>query len=602
MASASASSASAPGADFFAPWTPASGVAAAEARLRAKAHEWRVLPTAKKLEFIERMIDIYEQVWERLLASTFAHRGLDYNNPEHHIFHFQSYFGFNINKYAEMYRGLVALGYETPDGQGKAEESSGFTPPSVPVKLPQLKELDDGRKVYKLSPASGALETALLSGDQVEVHFAPGSKGQDLQMDSREPEGVTAVFVPGNYESPWDLMHILFTEGRCVMAKTHYASEPTWRIIAQIFAPLVDAGYLIFVEGGLDMAKEVLASPCDNLCFTGNWETYDAIVWGAPDEREERKSAGRKSYDKPVLAELGGIGAYTVVPGEWTDDELRHAVSTLVGSKMNNGGAICMSPQVIITDKNWPQRDAFWAAFREMAGNTAQLCCYYPGTDKRVAAFKAAYGDKVEEIQMQKVEGVRYDFPLQLALDVDPTSEFVTQTEFFGPGLVEVCLPIEGGAAVSSAADFMNAALSFVNNTVRGNLSGGIIIDPRTEAAHKDVFENYLDNVEVGVFAVNTWAANVTIHGHSTIGAFPGNEPEDILSGAGKLQNAYRLDGVLKTVLRSPFVSPGHIRGGRSGPKEAAGTMKKQHRLIWLSCRPSWGRFLSLASAVVLGL
>merc|ERR1719195_148389 len=98
---------------------------------------------------------------------------------------------------------------------------------------------------------------------------------------------------------------------------------------------------------------------------------------------------------KPFLAELGSVNPYIVVPGDWGASDIEHQAKALIAYKMQNGAHICASPQVIITCKNWPQREAFVEAIRKQVKNLQAYRMFYPGVRKAYNEHKAALGADV---------------------------------------------------------------------------------------------------------------------------------------------------------------------------------------------------------------
>jgi len=79
-------------------------------------------------------------------------------------------------------------------------------------------------------------------------------------------------------------------------------------------------------------------------------------------------------------------------------------------------------------------------------------------------------------------------------------------------------------------------------------------------------------------------------------GSFPGNEPWDIQSGTGFVNNAYMLSGVQKTLLRGPFRSwplPPWF------PSKGKGMADICRRVAAYEARPSLGRLLAIVVAAV---
>jgi acyl-CoA reductase-like NAD-dependent aldehyde dehydrogenase len=67
-------------------------------------------------------------------------------------------------------------------------------------------------------------------------------------------------------------------------------------------------------------------------------------------KRREKNKQKKPLLKKPVIAELGGVNPLIIVPGAWTDAEMREQAKNcvLAGGEC---GFNCLSPRVIITIK-----------------------------------------------------------------------------------------------------------------------------------------------------------------------------------------------------------------------------------------------------------
>ena len=87
---------------------------------------------------------------------------------------------------------------------------------------------------------------------------------------------------------------------------------------------------------------------------------------------------GTPALTKPVAAELGCVTPCIVVPGRWTQRDLEYHADNIVSAKTHNCGHNCLAAEVIVTAKDWPQREAFLDALRWGPASglaPASACC-----------------------------------------------------------------------------------------------------------------------------------------------------------------------------------------------------------------------------------
>ena len=87
-------------------------------------------------------------------------------------------------------------------------------------------------------------------------------------------------------------------------------------------------------------------------------------MFGVGEAGEKNKQAKKPLIKKPVTAELGGVAPLIIVPGAWTDVEIREQAKQIAFWLVVNAGFNCLSPRVIVTDKNWELREKFLNAIK----------------------------------------------------------------------------------------------------------------------------------------------------------------------------------------------------------------------------------------------
>ena len=73
---------------------------------------------------------------------------------------------------------------------------------------------------------------------------------------------------------------------------------------------------------------------------------------------------GQPQQSREVTAELGCVTPYIVCPGQWSQADLNYHAGTVVAGMTHNAGHNCLKAEVLLLDKDWPQREAFLTALR----------------------------------------------------------------------------------------------------------------------------------------------------------------------------------------------------------------------------------------------
>lgn len=70
------------------------------------------------------------------------------------------------------------------------------------------------------------------------------------------------------------------------------------------------------------------------------------------------------SQHREVSAELGCVTPYIVAPGNWSAADLKYHAETVAAALTHNASHNCLAAEVLLLDKDWPQREAFLDALR----------------------------------------------------------------------------------------------------------------------------------------------------------------------------------------------------------------------------------------------
>ena len=369
----------------------------------------------------------------------------------------------------------------------------------------------------------------LLRGFSAEVWSVPGTDRATLRDSAglalRHPaqtNGIGVVLGAGNITSipVLDVFYELYANNRVVALKLNPITDVMVGPLSDALRPLIDLGVLRILTGAADAGGYLIHHrEVTHVHLTGSAATHDAIVNGPP------------RLDKPVTSELGGVSPVIVLPGDWSAADLRFQAEHVATQRLHTNGYNCIATQVVVLSKDWPQKDAFLAALRDVLASAPARPAYYPGSDTRVASARSAY-PAAEDI------GGRV-----LLSDVTPGTPALT-TEYFAPVLGVVELPGNG---------FLDAAVALANEQFAGTLGANLIAHPRTLAALGPRLDEAIAALRYGTVAVNAWTGVGFLTAAATWGAFPGHTLAEVGSGIGVVHNSLLLGNSERTVVRGPF-------------------------------------------------
>lgn len=384
-----------------------------------------------------------------------------------------------------------------------------------------------------------AYDRALLPGIRAEVRLrpgvAPGTEGAAAAPLSQPhaPGRVALVLGAGNVSSiaPLDVLYKLLAGGAVCLLKLNPVNEYLGPIFENVLSPFVERGYVRFAYGDAAAGAALCAHPAiDEIHLTGSQATYDAIV-----------AAGIR---KPITSELGNVTPTIVIPGDWTPAQLRFQAEHVVTQKLHNAGFNCVAAQVLVLPRSWHLRDRFLAEIRAVAA-TIDRPQYYPGAAER----RRAYGPARDGTLSLVYAG---------AGDLD---DRVLRDEAFCAVLGVVDLPGDGPAYLEDAVRFVHR--------LPGTLGVNVIVDPQTERALGDAFDDAVGRLRYGCIGVNAWTGLGFFLTETPWGAYRGDDAA-ANAARGVVHNAYFLEGTEKTVVRAPFRSPITPPWFVTNPKQAA--------------------------------
>ncbi|HEX5671124.1 MAG TPA: aldehyde dehydrogenase family protein, partial [Acidimicrobiia bacterium] len=404
----------------------------------------------------------------------------------------------------------------------------------------------DGRAIVKVLPVEW-FEPVLLSGFRIDVWMEPLVTPNNLAEHTASfyktpsPVGrVCGILGAGNVSSipALDALSKLYVEGQVAAVKFNPVNDYLGPIFEEIFGGFIQRGWIRFLYGGAETGARLVEHPLvDTVHITGSTATHDRIVFGRGSAGEDRRRFNSPLMNKPISSELGGVSPFIVIPGPWTEADLRFQAENFVTQKLVNGGFNCIAAQVMVLPEAWPLSERFVEHVHELMSAQPPRLAYYPGADERrqnVADRSGAL--TVGASPCTYVDGTDHT-------DDDPAY----REEFFSAAFVTTRLP------GNDAAAYLENAIDFANTRLDGTLGANLVIHPATRSEFGDGFEAALAKLHYGAIAVNTWTAFNFLQPRAPWGAFPGQSLDDVGSGIGLVHNALMFDRPEKTVATGPF-------------------------------------------------
>lgn len=531
------------------PHTPSSRaeIDAVLARLRAKKQAWAELAVAGKAALVAELVQNVSHGANRWVAAAAAAKGIPPDSPlvgeEWAAGPWALMYG--ANHYVRSLRDIER------DGTPKLRRGA-------------VRARRDGQVVVDVFPQSFA-DTLLFNGIRAEVWMEPGVTPDNLRdhmagwyKQAKRIGKVAVVLGAGNVASiaPLDVLHKLLAEGQVCVLKMNPVNDYLGQFMGEAFAPFIAAGFVAIVYGGADVGAYLTQhSDVEEIHVTGSAATHDAIVWGTGAEGAARKARNEPYNARRMTSELGNVSPVIVVPGPWTNADLRYQAEHIATMKMHNAGFNCVAAQVLVLPKSWALTGQLTGQLERVLTEIPNRVAYYPGAAARQQATIEAHPDAV---QLDDAAPDRTPRTLVRAVPSTQSDDLCFQTEAFGSVLSETLLPGD------DAATFLKNAVTFCNGTLWGTLGANILIHPKTMAELGSAFEDAVAALQYGCVAVNAWTGLGFILCQTSWGAFPGHTARDIRSGSGVVHNTLFFDRPQKSVVYQPFhPTPRALRHGR---------------------------------------
>ncbi len=413
----------------------------------------------------------------------------------------------------------------------------------------KVSRLDDGRLSVPLFPARGIYDSIMFAGLKAEARMQSGvtevklhGKRLERLRASDSPPRIGVVLGAGNVSSipTADSLTRIFQDGNAVLLKLNPVQDELKGVFEDALRPLIQRGWLQILTGGADVgAAAVYHDEANEIHITGSHHTHDAIVWGRdPEERARRKRENDPVLTKPITSEMGNVSPWIIVPGQYSEKELKSQATHLAASLANNAGFNCLTTRMIITWKQWPDRQRFLDMVQAVLKTIPPRVAYYPGAAERYERF---VGEKAPIDAQGRI-------PWKLLTDIDPKERpLLFQDESF------ICVTSETALDADTPEAFIEQAVEFSNDQLFGTLSSAITMPNDFRKRNPELVSRSIDRMRYGSVCINQWPA--LVYGLMTPpwGGVPESTLDDVQSGIGSVHNTYFLEGVDKTVLYGPL-------------------------------------------------
>jgi aldehyde dehydrogenase (NAD(P)+) len=293
---------------------------------------------------------------------------------------------------------------------------------------------------------------------------------------------------------------------------------------------------------------------------------------------------------KRVTSELGNVSPVLVVPARYSQRELDAAARSIAGMVVHNASFNCNAAKMIVTARDWPQREELLRRIAATLAKTPSRRAYYPGAFERYASLL----DSADAARVERFgEAGDGKLPWTLIAGLDPRLDSpLFQREPFCSIFSETTL------LATDPAEFLVEATQFANERLWGTLNA-MLVAPNAvvrDVALRPALERAVSALRYGTVGINIWPATGYGLGAPPWGGYPGATLKDVQSGIGWGHNAFMLDHVEKVVIESPLVSfpepfwyPGHAHlrelGAALGGIEAAPSIPGVLRAAWAAIR-----------------
>jgi acyl-CoA reductase-like NAD-dependent aldehyde dehydrogenase len=461
-----------------------------------------------------------------------------------------------------------------------AIQRSGNTP------IGRVGATHDGRLSVRVFPGNG-IDSMLFRNITVDVHMQAGVDAETLEATRalfyKQPNHdgcVVVVLGAGNIAAiaAMDVLTKLFNEGKVCVLKMNPVNAYLGPLIEDAFAAAIRRDFLAVVYGGAEQGRYlVYHDGIDEVHITGSDKTHDQIVWGPPGpEQKERKRRNEPLLKKPITSELGNISPVIVVPGPYSEKELRFQAEDAAGAFVMNGSFLCDAANMLVMPNGWGGSAAFLKGVQEVCAGVPPRQAYYPGAEQRWRSLTE--GRTLVKIGSPAPGALPWTFIA--GLDPAARDEPLYTNEPFCPVLPEVRL----GSA--DALEFLEHAVDFANERLWGTLTATLVVHPKSlrDPAVREALERAIVRLRYGTVTVNAFSGLSFGFAAPPWGGYPGATLDDIQSGRGFVHNTAMLEGIEKVVMRCPLTAlpkPAYFPSHRTAPTVLRRSTALEERASW---------------------
>ena len=415
----------------------------------------------------------------------------------------------------------------------------------------KTRELQNGQLSVNVIPAS-IWDRLILSGVTAEVWMQPEVKknnfnnyvAKHLSTPLGERKGkVALVLGAGNIASiaPLDCFQKLFLENQVVLLKLNPVNDYLFEHLNFVLDPLISIGALIIIKGNGEIGQYLTQHDLvEEIHITGSAKTHDKIVWGQENINSESKKKKSIINSKRITSELGAVCPTIVVPGPWSNADIKYQADNIATQKMHNAGYNCIACQVLILPKKWKSKGTLMNALIAFLKKTNRVD-YYPGSKERIKEFCN---------QSSEITTINNGF-----IDVCVINDLKEQSNDWH-NLNEVFSQAMSVYEIDDQdpTEYLKKAISYSNEELYGTLGANILIHPRTiRKIGKQNFEKIIQGLRYGTIAINGWSALGFLLSQCPWGAYPGHKLEDIQSGIGTVHNTLMLSSTERSIIWAPW-------------------------------------------------